>query len=719
MKKIFIAIMAVAAAVSCSTELTVDAPKGAAIAFDNAFVENATRAADIDAEGIKAVGFGVTGYIVNTAGDQGKIFNNQQVAWNGSAYTYSPAQYWTAGNTYTFAALVPYTGAQWTYAATDAFNGEISFNNAAAAANQDLLYSYHSETMPESIVSTPAAVEFTFNHILSRVKFSFKNGFGEGENITLKVKDVVVTNVHSNGTVAVENGAVKDWTVGESTFNRAFGNAGENILAVGAKGTTEHFYFIPAAATYNLTFVVELYQANVLADTYNRTANVTLSLEKGKSYELTATLNNLNTSDDGELYPIEFNVDEVDEWENGEATVNTSAVVSTAEELVAAIANGGAIALAQDVTIAEGLQVTKSVNFDLNGHTLAYTGNDVVFRVKNGATVTIDGSKANSAIVTNPTNHGGASAGNGYIGLVSEDATLNINGGSYDAQRTCTIAQVVKGTLNVNAGTFKVDLSEYTDANGNASYLLNCTDANYKNGTAVVNVNGGSFYKFNPANNAAEGANTNFVALGYASVSNGEWYEVKQAPIVVKNGEVDYNGATLTVGAAPANTASTYGILCPEGTVTVKNLTIDGGDYRTTNDKGLRGIYITKAGNYTFENVVVKNVLYAINVNSTKSVVLNVVNSTLEGWTSYGNTTDATFTNVNFTCGKYANFKPYTNTTLTGCAFEGGFTIDLTEVAEGEVITFVNCTYGGVALTAENFNAVAKVDGYAAEKVAF
>ena len=187
---------------------------------------------------------------------------------------------------------------------------------------------------------------------------------------------------------------------------------------------------------------------------------------------------------------------------------------------------GETIVLTQDVTIAEGLQVTKSVNFDLNGHTLAYTGNDVVFRVKNGATVTIDGSKANSAIVTNPTNHGGASAGNGYIGLVSEDATLNINGGSYDAQRTCTIAQVVKGTLNVNAGTFKVDLSEYTDANGNASYLLNCTDANYKNGTAVVNVNGGSFYKFNPANNAAEGANTNFAEGKTVTEAEG-WYTVE------------------------------------------------------------------------------------------------------------------------------------------------------------------------------------------------
>lgn len=704
MKKLFIAIMAVAAAVSCSTELTVDAPKGAAIAFDNAFVENATRAADIDAEGIKAVGFGVTGYIVNTAGDQGKIFNNQKVAWSGSAYTYSPAQYWTAGNTYTFAALVPYTGAQWTYAATDARNGEISFNNALAAANQDLLYSYHSETMPESIVSTPAAVEFTFNHILSRVKFSFKNGFGEGENITLKVKDVVVTNVHSNGTVAVVDGAVQDWTVGESTFNRAFGNAGENILAVGAKGTTEHFYFIPAAATYNLTFVVELYQANVLADTYNRTANVTLSLEKGKSYELTATLNHFNTSDDGELYPIEFNVDEVDEWENGEATVNTSAVVSTEEELVAAIANGGAIALAKDIPVSSFLNITKDVVLNLNGHNIVApkTG----FGVAAG-TLTING-------------EGTVDAGEQAVWVYGADANVIINGGHFvGSKNEASDVIYVNGAnskVTINGGKFEA-LVETTESFGATQYsLLNLSDS--ATGASIV-VYGGSYKNFNPANNVSEGANTNFVALGYASVSNGEWYEVKQAPIVVKNGEVDYNGATLTVGAAPANTASTYGILCPEGTVTVKNLTIDGGDYRTTNDKGLRGIYITKAGNYTFENVVVKNVLYAINVNSTKSVVLNVVNSTLEGWTSYGNTTDATFTNVSFTCGKYANFKPYTNTTLTGCAFEGGFTIDLTEVAEGEVITFVNCTYGGVALTAENFNAVAKVDGYAAEKVAF
>ena len=753
MKKIFIAIMAVAAAVSCSQELTVDAPKGAAIGFANAFVENATRAADYTADNI--ADFSVYGFI--TKDTEGAIFTDQKVAGSKDAgFTYSPVQYWVGGATYSFSAIVPYEGRHWTYTATNSGNGVISFNNETAVANQDLLFAYATRTTEASITAAPAAVGFTFNHVLSRVKFSFVNGFGEGQNITLKVTNVNITNAYANGTLALENGVLaKAWTPADKDLNVAFGDVAGDKLGVNVEGETTHYYLIPAEDTYEVTFTVAIYQSGVLVDTYDRTATVTVALERGKSYDLQATLTANNTSDDGALYPIEFTVGTVNGWENytgAEVTVPEH-VVNNATELAAAVAEGGNIMLTQDInldevmvsrantyglfiekdcvidgagytittnasrgiavsgandvvlknfnlvasgergiqvqggakkvtienvtavaanytvnlpssagatnvtinncdlkglntvnigapgavvninntiirsednnetesysaidvnkdavgatvnvnggeilvtgthpntfgarvqatdgainistttkgnttlannyyavvygdywygfetfedayakaqpgetivltqnsTIAEGLQVTKSVNFDLNGHTLAYTGNDVVFRVKNGATVTIDGSKANSAIVTNPTNHGGASAGNGYIGLVSEDATLNINGGSYDAQRTCTIAQVVKGTLNVNAGTFKVDLSEYTDANGNASYLLNCTDANYKNGTAVVNVNGGSFYKFNPANNVSEGANTNFAEGKTVTEAEG-WYTVE------------------------------------------------------------------------------------------------------------------------------------------------------------------------------------------------
>ena len=153
--------------------------------------------------------------------------------------------------------------------------------------------------------------------------------------------------------------------------------------------------------------------------------------------------------------------------------------------------------------------------------------------------------------------------------------------------------------------------------------------------------------------------------------------------------------------------------MCPEGDVKISNVTINGNGFQTTNGKGLRAIYITKGGNYEFDNITAVNVTYAINVNTTQPVTLTVKNSTLEGWTSYGKSTNAYFENVKFTCGKYANFKPYTEVTLKGCDFADGFTIDVTELAGGRV-NLQNCTYRGVAISESNMPAI---DGDAAKVV--
>lgn len=64
------------------------------------------------------------------------------------------------------------------------------------------------------------------------------------------------------------------------------------------------------------------------------------------------------------------------------------------------------------------------------------------------------------------------------------------------------------GTINIYAGVFK-------NNGDDKKFLLNCYDANYKNGTAKIVVTGGKFYDFNPADNSAEGEHTNFVAEGY------------------------------------------------------------------------------------------------------------------------------------------------------------------------------------------------------------
>ncbi|MBO6254412.1 MAG: hypothetical protein J6O49_12315 [Bacteroidaceae bacterium] len=64
------------------------------------------------------------------------------------------------------------------------------------------------------------------------------------------------------------------------------------------------------------------------------------------------------------------------------------------------------------------------------------------------------------------------------------------------------------GTINITDGIFK-------NTGEDKTYLLNCYDANYKNGTAKIVVTGGKFYDFNPADNTAEGPGTSFVPAGY------------------------------------------------------------------------------------------------------------------------------------------------------------------------------------------------------------
>ena len=123
---------------------------------------------------------------------------------------------------------------------------------------------------------------------------------------------------------------------------------------------------------------------------------------------------------------------------------------------------------------------------------------------------------------------GGIDTGvNGGYGInVRNGATLTINGGSYYGGGTAV--QVQKGTLIINGGTFACE--PFSGSYG-YNFLINCIDSAYKNGTAKVEIKGGTFVNFNPANCQAEGAGTNFVADGYkvesATQTNGDiWYTV-------------------------------------------------------------------------------------------------------------------------------------------------------------------------------------------------
>ena len=153
------------------------------------------------------------------------------------------------------------------------------------------------------------------------------------------------------------------------------------------------------------------------------------------------------------------------------------------------------------------------------------------------ATITVPGSLENSsnwaaifinADTTINANAGGincvdktdssaAYGGGTYVANVMSGATVTVNGGTYYGGGTTF--QVEKGTLIINGGFFSV----YPDiGTKDYRYLLNCIDGNNSysgNGTANIIVKGGTFVNFNPADNAAEGAGTNFVADGYSVIA--------------------------------------------------------------------------------------------------------------------------------------------------------------------------------------------------------
>ncbi len=134
----------------------------------------------------------------------------------------------------------------------------------------------------------------------------------------------------------------------------------------------------------------------------------------------------------------------------------------------------------------------------------------------------------NADTTINATAEGGIDTGiNGGYGInVKNGASLTVNGGNYYGGGTAV--QVQKGTLTINSGFFAVE--PFGEPYG-YKFLLNCIDSAYRDGTAKIIVKGGTFVNFNPADNAAEGAGTNFVASGYKVVSetkeNGDvWYTV-------------------------------------------------------------------------------------------------------------------------------------------------------------------------------------------------
>lgn len=334
MKKTLIAVLAFAAIAACNKTEVVDQPVGNAIAFDNAFVDNATKSVNDPSYTNTNMfdDFVVYGYVEGAELFPGTVVskNITNEALTKTDWKYDGTKYWIAGAKYNFNAVAPSTGANWTKTEASADGVKLSLTNNGT---QDVLYAKTAELEGKAASNSP--VEFSFRHILSKVKFSFVNGYN-ATNATIRVKNIKINNAYETGNVAL-GASNTEWTAhaqdatleldfGMATDNESTSDVKENVEVAYAYNATyesqNELFLIPvsiaateaAPAGYKVTFTVELLVSGTLVKTYNHTTYVALEPVAGQAYDITATITAENIDPDHAQEPIEFTVAALPGW---------------------------------------------------------------------------------------------------------------------------------------------------------------------------------------------------------------------------------------------------------------------------------------------------------------------------------------------------------------------------------------------------------------------
>ena len=288
-----------------------------------------------------------------------------------------------------------------------------------------------------------------------------------------------------------------------------------------------------------------------------------------------------------------------------------------ANDVFYAFTYGGEVNLTQDHVVNHTLVVKAGADvvLNLNGYSIKNylnenpLGTDVIV-VDEGASLTINGEGTIEAV-----------SGNDGYAIISK-GTVTINGGTYKAgkdengEANAVVYARGNGKVYVNGGYFPNE--------NNSSFVLNKKDSD--RATTVIEVKGGKFVGFDPMNNAAENAGTNFCAKDYVSVNKGAYYEVVSGAVVTNADELkaaaqygltyiifanDINCGTSTVAfskdvvilgngyklnAGGTTSSKNYGLGISGANGEINNLVMNGGG----------GIYANNGANVTINDVTLK-----------------------------------------------------------------------------------------------------------------
>ena len=417
------------------------------------------------------------------------------------------------------------------------------------------------------------------------------------------------------------NPAVSSFTASEAatTFD-TFAEEGKDKVEVALTETE-----IPAdvlktldGVTYTRLAMNYLIPVGKQGESHNIDVAATFKANNGEAVTVSApnapVQNNYRTNILGNLLTSQviFNVEIVPIFNEPDSDIDIVNVKDEAS-LRALFATGGEAKLTEDVVLGETVVVEpgKEVVLDLNGKTVSNTADLWNESIASWSLLSVRG----GSLTIKGAGTLQAKENDCFAVDVQDGGTVVIEDGTYVGN--VHAVYVYEGTAEIKGGKYSIQqLSSNPDPYG---YVLNCYDKNRKNGIAKIIVTGGEFVKFNPADCAAEGAHTNFLADGYKSTPIGDSYFVTKAGVttvanqegfedVISKGSV---GTPIEMQAAPNSTIVLKTGLANEG-VKARNITIVGNGSQTVDvisgSKNAEGGMLSyqRGSSFTFKNLKIK-----------------------------------------------------------------------------------------------------------------
>lgn len=351
-----IAAMAALTLVSCSSDdldsFSDNSSKNEAISFDgylgrSAVAVNGSRGSEETVNTLKTKGFGVFGnYSKETTTAYGNsLFDNQQVTYDKSKWTYSPLKFWPSDGHIDFLAYAPYDKST---KLTDGSKINNFIVSKTIADQTDLLWTNATSSISADLTSAKEKVTFQFHHALSRLGYTVKlSGDYPSKDVTFTLKKITLAGsptdatkgaFYTSGTIDLSKQNKKgdlwsnqagqqnfDWFSGDYIVNKST----ESHPDANREKDKDYLFVIPQNFSKNIgteehpvensdkLYVIVEYEVTYKSGTQTSITNkvykqLTTNFLQGKAYNLNLTIG----------LPIEFDVDVtgsmgagVDGWE--------------------------------------------------------------------------------------------------------------------------------------------------------------------------------------------------------------------------------------------------------------------------------------------------------------------------------------------------------------------------------------------------------------------